>query len=123
MSRRTLLFARFPEDLATIGRALRDAGYVVFPARYHENAIDGMARVAPDLVLFDYAHHGTIVTPRFQQYARESGAQVLIFMPSDGREDAATLQRVQRLPYPVLEYTGDGRTLAELVSEVFAGSA
>lgn len=117
MADRTLLFTRHPQDLATIGRALRDAGFTVFPARFHEDGADALVRTAPQLVLIDFAHYGAIVSSQFRAVAGELGARVLIFARADGYGDTAALQRLQQVPYPVLEYTGDARALAGLVTD------
>jgi len=117
MADRTLLFTRHPQDLATIGRAMRDAGFTVFPARFHEDGTDALVRAGPQLVLIDFAHYGAIVSARFRAAADELGARVLIFVRADGREDTAALQRLQQVPYPVLEYTGDARALTGLVTD------
>lgn len=54
MSQRTLLlFAHLGIELSIIGRALRDDGYLVFPARFHDQGIDALVRVRPDLVLIE----------------------------------------------------------------------
>lgn len=117
MADRTLLFTRHPQDLATIGRALRDAGLTVFPARFHEDGTDALVRAAPQLVLIDFAHYDAIVAPRFRAAAEERGARVLIFARADGREDTAALQRLHQVAYPVIEYSGDALALAGLVTD------
>lgn len=124
MSHRTLLlFAHLGVELAIIGRALRDAGYLVFPARYHEEGIDALTRVRPDVVLVDVLHQHAVASPSFQELARELGAVVIFFTRAAGFDDAAALQVVDELPYPVVEFTGDARALAALVDEVKSGRA
>lgn len=124
MSRRTLLiFAHLGVELAIIGRALRDAGYLVFPARFHEQGTDALVRVCPDLVLIAATHYEATATPEFRQLAAELGARVIVYARHTGYDDAASLQSLQSFEYPVLEFTGDGRALAALVQENYGGFA
>lgn len=119
MSQRTLLlFAHMGIELAIIGRALREQGYLVFPSRFHEEGVDALIRVEPDVVLIDATHYTTIATPEFRELAARIGATVLIYMRATGYDDAAALQPLLPFAYPVLDFTGDGRALAALVLEV-----
>ena len=117
MTHRTLLlFAHLGAELAIIGRALRDAGYLVFPARYHEEGVDALTRVHPDIVLVDVAHHRAVASAAFRALAAEIGAQVL-FYARKGAGDAAARTAAAELPYPILEFTGDGPALIEQMVE------
>jgi len=106
-----------------MGRALRAAGNLVFPARYHEEGVDALTRVRPDIVLVEAIHHEAVASPTFQQLARELGARVMFFSRVDGSGDQATLRTDSTLPFPVIEFTGDGRALVALVDEIRRGAA
>lgn len=124
-NRRLLLMAPQRDDLLTVGRALRDAGYLVFPARYHEYAADAVARVCPDLVLIDADAYRDTESAESREAVLAAGSRVLLFarvadaervgrdLPGDG----AGMQHLRDLPYPVVEYTGDARALAALIDE------
>lgn len=105
------------DDLFAIGRALRDAGYLVFPARHHELAVDAVIRVRPDLVLIDADTFPFVESGECRDAAAASGARVLIFSHSGADGDAASMQKLAGLPYPVVEYSGDARALAGLIAE------
>lgn len=120
---RLLLMAPRRDDLFTVGRALRDAGYLVFPARYHELAADAVTRVAPDLVLIDAEAFPGVESDECRDAVIAAGARVLLFArvagagstASDIRDGAGMQQH--DLPYPVVEYSGDARALAALIAE------
>jgi hypothetical protein len=113
---RLLLLAPRRDDLFAIGPALRDAGYLVFPARLHEEAVDAVIRVRPSLVLIDAAAFPAASSDECREAAAAIGARVLLFAHTDGPGDGAALQDVAPLPYPVLDYSGDARALAGLVA-------
>ena len=114
--RKLLLMAPRRDDLFTIGRALRDAGYLVFPAREHELGVDALIRVRPDLVLIDASSWLSVESDDCRDAAIGMGARVVLFARSDGAGDAAGM-RTDELPYPVIEYSGDARALAGLLDE------
>ena len=117
--RKLLLMAPRRDDLFTIGRALRDAGYLVFPAREHELGVDALIRVRPSLVLIDAATWLSVESDECRDTAITLGARVVLFARSDSPDDAgdAAGMRVDELPYPVVEYSGDARALAGLLDE------
>lgn len=116
-NRLLLLFADSGSALTEIGQALRDAGYTVLPSRYHELGVDALARVAPYVVLVP-ADHEAAHSPEFRAMAEAIDAKVFAYLrteePSRG---AAFLPDAH--PYPLLEYSGDAKTLAALVDDVF----
>jgi PleD family two-component response regulator len=114
---RLLLMAPRRDDLFAIGRALRDAGYLVFPARHHELAVDAVVRVRPDLVLIDADTFSSVQSTECRDAADAAGARVLLFVHSGSDGDAASMQRLAGVPYPVVEYSGDARALAGLIGE------
>lgn len=111
-----LLMAPQRDDMITIGRALRDAGYLVFPARLHELGADAVTRVQPDLVLIDLQTYEHVASPECREAVRRCGSRILLFARLDAAGDGATMQRVAELPYPVVEYSGDARALAALLT-------
>ena len=120
--RKLLLMAPRRDDLFTIGRALRDAGYLVFPAREHELGVDALIRVRPDLVLIDATTWLSVESDECRDTAITIGARVVLFARSDGASEAAEAgdaagMRIDELPYPVVEYSGDARALAGLLDE------
>lgn len=117
--RKLLLMAPRRDDLFTIGRALRDAGYLVFPAREHELGADALIRVRPDLVLIDASTWLSVETDECRDAAISIGARVVLFTRSAGAGDTgdAAGMRIDELPYPVVEYSGDARALAGLLDE------
>lgn len=124
MHPRLLLMAPQREDLFTVGRALRDAGYLVFPARYHELAADAVTRVSPDLVLIDADAYSRVESGECRDAVRAVGARVLLFarVPGAGGagaepQDGAGMHHLCDMPYPVVEYSGDARALAALIAE------
>lgn len=124
MHPRLLLMAPRRDDLFTVGRALRDAGYLVFPARYHELAADAVTRVRPDLVLIDADAFPGMESDACRDAVIAAGARVLLFARVAGVRsnldkpgDGAGMQHLRDLPYPVVEYTGDARALAALIEE------
>lgn len=124
MSHRTLLlFPHLGVELAIIGRALRDAGHLVFPARFHEDSVDALVRVRPTLVLIEATHHGKVVTPQFRALAEETGATVIVYSRNGGDGDAATLRESGAEAYPVIDFSGQGRALVGLLAEVPGGHA
>ncbi len=114
--RKLLLMAPRRDDLFRIGRALRDAGYLVFPAREHELGVDALVRVRPDLVLIDAATWLAVESDECRDAAIAMNARVVLFARSEGAGDAAGM-RTDELPYPVVEYSGDARALAGLLEE------
>ena len=115
--RKLLLMAPRREDAIAIGRALRDAGYLVFPVREHELGIDAMIRVQPDLVLIDAGVYPVVASDECRDLVLRTSTRVLLFMQSGHSGDGAALQQVVELPYPVVEYSGDARALAGLLEE------
>lgn len=117
--RKLLLMAPRRDDLFTIGRALRDAGYLVFPAREHELGVDALIRVRPDLVLIDASTWLSVESDECRDTAITIGARVVLFARSDSATEAgdAAGMRLDELPYPVVEYSGDARALAGLLDE------
>lgn len=128
MHPRLLLMAPQREDLFAIGRALRDAGYLVFPTRYHELAADAVTRVRPDLVLIDAEAFPAVESDACRDAVLAAGSRVLLFARVAGAgstasrvRDGAAMNQLSDLPYPVVEYSGDARALAALIEET-AGS-
>jgi hypothetical protein len=124
MHPRLLLMAPQREDLFAVGRALRDAGYLVFPARYHELAADAITRVRPDLVLIDAEAYPRVESDECRDAVKAVGSRVVLFarVPGAGStaahvRDGAGMQQLRDLPYPVVEYSGDARALAALIEE------
>lgn len=121
---RLLLMAPRRDDLFAVGRALRDAGYLVFPARYHELAADAVTRVRPDLVLIDAEAFPSMESDACRDAVLDAGSRVLLFARvagpgsiGSGAGDGAGMQQPRDLPYPVVEYSGDARALAALIEE------
>lgn len=124
MSHRTLLlFPRLGVELAIIGRALRDAGHLVFPARFHEDSADALVRVRPTLVLVEATHQRHVVTAQFRFIAAELGALVVVYSRNAGDADAATLQEAAGGAYPLIDFSGQGRAFAGLIAELADGQA
>lgn len=116
-NRRLLLMAPNRDDLITLGRALRDSGYLVFPARHHELPVDALIRVRPDLVLIDLTTFNAVKSAECRAAAKTLGSRVLLFSRSSSAGDAAALQYTAELPYPIVEYSGDAHALAGLLEE------
>lgn len=114
--RKLLLMAPRRDDLFSIGRALRDAGYLVFPVREHELGVDALIRVRPNLVLIDAATWHGVDSDECRDAAIAMDARVVLFARADGMGDAAGMG-IDELPYPVVEYSGDARALAGLLEE------
>lgn len=117
MIRKLLLIAAQRDDLLTLGRALRDTGYLVFPARFHELGVDAMARVLPHLVLIDAGVYHSVESAECRETVVRTGARVLLFSRSQSAGDTAAIQNVAGLPYPVVEYSGSAHALAGLLEE------
>lgn len=115
--RRLLLMAPARDDMMVIGRALRDSGYLVFPARHHELPVDAIVRVRPDLVLIDADSFDAVQSSECRDAVVKLGSQVLLFTRNDSTGDAAALQTVLGLPYPMVEYSGDARAMAGLLQD------
>ena len=119
--RKLLLMAPRRDDTIAIGRALRDAGYLVFPVREHELGVDAMIRVQPDLVLIDAGVYPAVASDDCRDLVLRTATRVLLFTRSGHSGDGAALQHVAELPYPVVEYSGDARALAGLLEESAPG--
>ena len=107
--------------LITIGRALRDEGFIVLPARYHEAGVDGLVRVNPDLALVECGHEAAD-SEAFRTEAAAAGVRVFLFTSATGAPgptgDAVAMQLDYGDAFPVLEYTGDCRALAGVVRDL-----
>lgn len=118
-----LLCALGRTSLILLGRALRDEGYVVLPARYHELGVDSLARVQPDVALVQ-VNHEAADSPEFAAMARAMGVKVFLFeCPVEGRGDGASMHFDPDNGYPVLESTGDCRALAGLLRTTLSGTS
>ena len=107
--------------LITIGRALRDEGFIVLPSRYHEAGVDGLVRVMPDLALVECGHEAAD-SDAFRALAASTGTRVFLFTSASGAPgptgDAVAMQLDYGDAFPVLEYTGDCRALAGVVRDM-----
>jgi len=113
MTRSTmLLLSNDSEVLITIAGAARAAGYVVTPGRYHENGVDSLIRVQPDLAVVDVTHDAAD-SIAFGGLAQSRGTRVVLFADTRGAPEArARIALISaRSPFPVLEYGGDAADL------------